>query len=82
MNKCSGWIRKSHDTSRELIEVDYKGCEYCGGFECDDFPEILYLCPICLREYSEKIKIFNERLIPISQEQIDDNCFTDVEVRN
>ena len=54
MNKCNGWERSPHDTTRPLTKVVTDGCKFCTGLECGDFPEVLYLCPKCLEDYKRE----------------------------
>ncbi len=54
MNKCNGWDKLSHDTTRPLTKIITLSCNFCGGFDCGDFSEVLFLCPKCLEDYEKE----------------------------
>ena len=49
MLTCDGWIKCQHGTS-EVTEISLKPCKHCGGGECGDTGETLYLCNNCLSD--------------------------------
>ncbi len=54
MNRCNGWKKYAHDTTKELTEITFKACEFCGGNECGSYADTIYLCLECLKDYKRK----------------------------
>lgn len=50
MNRCDGWESLSHSTDDPIAVVYLSGCPYCGGADCFDTGDTIYLCPTCLEE--------------------------------
>ncbi len=62
MNSCNGWDRCLHRVPEPLFKVLTEACRNCGGFECGDFSQVLYLCSECKSRYQvDKLKIFKKK---------------------
>lgn len=57
VNKCNGWSEYPHETEEKLILVAINGCPYCGGLDCDDTGDALELCPRCLKDLENDLKM-------------------------
>lgn len=50
MSRCEGWESRAHKTEGPVAMVYLHGCPYCGGMDCGDCGDAIYLCPSCLAE--------------------------------
>ena len=52
--ECGGWERLWHETDEKITEIDIDGCQFCGGNDCGDAGDVIYLCPQCLVDYKRE----------------------------